>query len=151
MRAAGRRWGQPAADAGHELAVADGPGGSVWAAPADVAHILDNLLENAIRYSPSGSRVAIELETNGGRPGFVVSDTGSRASRSPSAPRVFERFYRGAEGKSAGPGTGLGLAIVAELAERWNGTVELLQGPCTCWRASFPAPAANSSPTLDHS
>ena len=150
VRAAGRRWGQPAADAGHELAVADGPGGSVWAAPADVAHILDNLLENAIRYSPSGSRVAIELETNGGRPGFVVSDTGPGI---PAAERtqVFERFYRGAEGKSAGPGTGLGLAIVAELAERWNGTVELLEGPGTRVRASFPAPAANSSPTLDHS
>ena len=150
VRAAGRRWGQPAADAGHELAVADGPGGSIWAAPADVAHILDNLLENAIRYSPGGSRVAIELETNGGRPGFVVSDTGPGIPAAERA-QVFERFYRGAEGKSAGPGTGLGLAIVAELAERWNGTVELLEGPGTRVRASFPAPAANSSPPLDHS
>jgi two-component system sensor histidine kinase MprB len=59
---------------------------------------------------------------------------------------VFERFYRGVDGRSAGPGTGLGLAIVAELAERWNGKVELLEGPGTRVRARFPAPAADSSP-----
>ena len=93
-----------------------------------MAHILDNLLENAIRYSPRGSRIAVELETNGGRPGSW-SRTPARASPRPSARSVFERFYRGAEGKSAGPGTGLGLAIVAELAERWNGRVELLRRP----------------------
>ena len=150
VRAAGRRWSQPAAEAGHELSVADERGGRIWAAPGDVAHILDNLLENAIRYSPRGSRVAIELETNGSRPAFVVSDTGPGI---PAAERtqVFDRFYRGAEGKSAGPGTGLGLAIVGELAERWNGTVELLDGPGTRIRASFPARATDSSPPLDHS
>jgi two-component system, OmpR family, sensor kinase len=150
VRAAGRRWGQPAADAGHELAVADGPGGRIWAAPGDVAHILDNLLENAIRYSPRGSRIEVELERNGGRPGFVVSDTGPGIPRQ-ERPHVFDRFYRGAGGKSAGPGTGLGLAIVAELAERWNGSVELLEGPGTRVRASFPSPPTESSPPLDHS
>ena len=68
----------------------------------------------------------------------MVSDTGPGI---PAAERtqVFQRFYRGAEGKSAGPGTGLGLAIVTELAERWNGRVELLDGPGTRVRASFPA------------
>jgi two-component system, OmpR family, sensor kinase len=145
VRAAGRRWAAPAAEAGQELAV-DGEGGArIWAAPADVAHMLDNLLENAIRYSPRGSRIDVGLDRNGGRPGFVVSDTG------PGIPpeereRVFDRFYRGAEGTSTGPGTGLGLAIVAELAERWQGTVELLDGPGTRVRASFPAPTTDSSP-----
>ena len=115
--------------------------GHAWAAPADVAHVLDNLIENAIRYSPSGSRIEVELDSNG----FVVSDTG------PGIPpaereRVFERFYRGAEGRAAGPGTGLGLAIVAELAERWGGSVELLDGPGTRVRARFQAPATDSSP-----
>ena len=61
VRAAGRRWAEPAAEAGHELSVKDGAGGAVWAAPADVAHILDNLLENAIRYSPRGAQIDVEL------------------------------------------------------------------------------------------
>ncbi|HXV34231.1 MAG TPA: HAMP domain-containing sensor histidine kinase [Gaiellaceae bacterium] len=149
VRAAARRWAEPAAEAGHELAVAGGQGGQIWAAPRDVADILDNLLENAVRYSPAGSRIEVGLDRNGGRPGFVVADTGPGIPPEERA-RVFERFYRGARGTSAGPGTGLGLAIVAELAERWNGSVELLDGPGTRVRASFP-PAADSSPSLDRS
>jgi two-component system, OmpR family, sensor kinase len=143
IRAAERRWAEPAATAGHHLALADGQGGRILAAPADVAHILDNLIENAIRYSPTGAQITVATEPGA----FVVSDTG------PGIPpeereRVFERFYRGAGGRSTGPGTGLGLAIVAELAERWGGRVELLDGPGTRVRASFPA---DSSPGPNHS
>lgn len=150
VRAAGRRWAEPAATAGHELILTDGRGGRVRAASADVAHILDNLIENAIRYSPSGARITVEADRDGDRPALVVSDTG------PGIPpeeqeRVFERFYRGAGGRSTGPGTGLGLAIVAELADRWGGDVELLAGPGTRVRASFPATATDSSPGANHS
>lgn len=143
IRAAERRWAEPAATAGHDLALADGQGGSILAAPADIAHILDNLIENAIRYSPAGAQITVATEPGA----LLVSDTG------PGIPpeereRAFERFYRGAGGRSTGPGTGLGLAIVAELAERWGGRVELLDGPGTRVRASFPA---DSSPGPDHS
>ena len=143
--AAARRWEEPAASAGHELVVGERTGGRAWAARADVAHILDNLIENAIRYTPPGTTVTIETGRSSRASELVVSDTG------PGIPpmdreRIFERFYRGTDGRSAGPGTGLGLAIVAELAERWDGRVELLDGPGTRVRASFPAPAANSSP-----
>ena len=150
VRAAGRRWADPAAEAGHELSVKDGAGGAVWAAPADVAHILDNLLENAIRYSPRGAQIRVELDQDGDRPGFVVADTGPGIPPEERA-HVFERFYRGTEGRGAGPGTGLGLAIVAELADRWDGRVELLDGPGTRVRATFPAVPADSSPPANHS
>lgn len=147
--AAARRWDEAAASAGHELVLGDGHGGSAWAARADVAHILDNLIENAIRYTPPGTTVTIETGREGDTSQLVVSDTG------PGIPpmdreRIFERFYRGAGGRSAGPGTGLGLAIVTELAERWNGRVELLDGPGTRIRATFPAPATDSSPAPNH-
>ncbi len=143
VRAAERRWTEPAATAGHDLALADGQGGRILAAPADIAHILDNLIENAIRYSPTGAQITVGTEPGA----LVVADTG------PGIPpeereRVFERFYRGAGGRTTGPGTGLGLAIVAELAERWGGRVELLDGPGTRVRASFPA---DSSPRPNHS
>ncbi len=150
VRAAGRRWTDPAVEAGHELSVKDGAGGAVWAAPVDVAHILDNLLENAIRYSPRGAQIRVELDQDGDRPGFVVADTGPGIPSEERA-HVFERFYRGTEGRGAGPGTGLGLAIVAELADRWDGRVELLDGPGTRVRATFPAVPADSSPPANHS
>jgi signal transduction histidine kinase len=143
--AAARRWEEPAASAGHELVLGDRTSGHVWAARADVAHILDNLIENAIRYTPPGTTVTIATGRSGPASELVVSDTG------PGIPpmdrdRIFERFYRGTDGRSAGPGTGLGLAIVAELAERWDGRVELLDGPGTRVRARFPAAATDSSP-----
>ena len=143
--AAARRWEEPAATAGHELVLGDRTSGHVWAARADVAHILDNLIENAIRYTPPGTTVTIATGRSGRTSELVVSDTG------PGIPpmdrdRIFERFYRGTDGRSAGPGTGLGLAIVAELAERWDGRVELLDGPGTRVRARFPAAATDSSP-----
>jgi signal transduction histidine kinase len=150
VRAAGRRWAEPAAEAGHDLVLGDGREATVWAAAADVAHILDNLLENAIRYSPRGAQIQVEVETNGDRPGLVVSDTGPGIAPAERA-HVFERFYRGAAGRTAGPGTGLGLAIVAELAERWDGRVELLEGPGARVRASFPPAPADSSPPANHS
>jgi signal transduction histidine kinase len=150
LHAARRRWAEPAATAGHDLAVAEGEAGEAWAAPADVAHVLDNLIENAIRYSPPGTRISVEPVRDGGRPGFVVSDTGPGIPPEERA-RVFERFYRGVEGRATGPGTGLGLAIVAELAERWGGSVELLDGPGTTVRARFQAPATDSSPLPNHS
>jgi signal transduction histidine kinase len=142
---AARRWEEPAASSGHELVLGDSTGGRVWAARTDVAHIFDNLIENAIRYTPPGTTVTIQTGRAGSGSELVVSDTG------PGIPpmdreRIFERFYRGADGRSAGPGTGLGLAIVAELTERWDGRVELLDGPGTRVRARFPAPAADSSP-----
>jgi signal transduction histidine kinase len=150
VRAAGRRWAQPAVEAGHTLTVANAAGGRIWAAPDDVAHILDNLLENAIRYSPRGARIDVGLEQNGGRPGFVVSDSGPGIPADERG-HVFDRFYRGAEGRTAGPGTGLGLAIVAELAERWDGRVELLEGAGTRVRTSFPSTSAEPSTPANHS
>ena len=149
-RAAERRWAEPAATAGHDLALVDGQGGRILAAPADVAHILDNLIENAIRYSPQGAQITVGTDRGGTGPALLVTDTGPGIP-SDERERIFERFYRGAGGRSSGPGTGLGLAIVAELAERWGGQVELLDGPGTRVRASFPPAAADSSPPPNHS
>src|SRR5207248_8870190 len=100
----------------------------VWAEPADVDHVLDNLIENAIRYTPDGTIVRIEVGAAGPRAVLAVSDDG------PGIPpedrtRIFERFYRGSTGRRSGPGTGLGLAIVDELVRRWGGEGRLAEGP----------------------
>jgi two-component system sensor histidine kinase TctE len=80
----------------------------------------------------------VEVSDQKGHPTLGVADDG------PGIPpedrgRVFERFYRGANGRKTGPGTGLGLAIVAELANRWGGEVSLADRDGTCIEASFPA------------
>jgi signal transduction histidine kinase len=133
------RWRTPAQQAGQTLRLETAAAAAVWADPADMAHILDNLIENAVRYSPAGSEVVVEASSGQAGTSLTVSDSG------PGIPpedreRVFDRFYRGANGRHSGPGTGLGLAIVVELVERWNGRVRLVEGPGTRIEASFPPP-----------
>jgi two-component system, OmpR family, sensor kinase len=140
------RWQEPARAAGHELRLRDGAAAPAWAAEVDVAQILDNLLENAIRYSGSGSEITIDAD---GRV-LTVADTGPGIPRD-ERPHVFERFYRGAEGRRTSAGTGLGLAIVAELAGRWSAEVAFVDGPGTRIRIVFPAPPADSSPVPNRS
>jgi signal transduction histidine kinase len=109
----------------------------VWADAGDLALILDNLIENAIRYGSSGSTIVLETGTRAGRALLAVADDGPGIPPE-ERPRLFERFYRGSSGRRAGPGTGLGLAVVSELVARWGGDVRLAEGPGTRIEATFP-------------
>lgn len=87
--------------------------------------ILNNLVDNALKYTPSGGKVRLALKTTPSMVGIVVADTG------PGIPaedreRIFERHYRGIQAESEIPGTGLGLAIARELARKMQGEIELL-------------------------
>jgi two-component system sensor histidine kinase MprB len=84
--------------------------------PRQLARMVDNLLENAAKFSPAGT--PIELAVHPGilavrdhGPGFVPADL----------PHVFERFYRADTARST-PGSGLGLSIVADIAARHGAT-----------------------------
>jgi signal transduction histidine kinase len=81
-----------------------------------------NLLENAVRHTPPGTRVEASTAARDAEAVLIVQDSG------PGIPeelrhRVFERFVRG--GRDSGKGSGLGLAIVRSVAESHRGTVEL--------------------------
>ena len=82
-----------------------------------------NLLDNAVKYSPSGKPVEIELA--GGE--LTVRDHGSGISAQDLA-HVFDRFYRGAESRGR-PGSGLGLAIVRQVVRQHGGTVTAERAP----------------------
>jgi signal transduction histidine kinase len=124
------RWQAPAGEAEKTVGAGRLEQALVFADRADLAHVVDNLIENALRYTPPGTQVTVESTSENGQATLVVADNG------PGIPgddrtRVFERFYRGSNGRRLGPGTGLGLAIVAELVERWDGQVTLADGPGT--------------------
>jgi len=91
--------------------------------PRWTGQILAALLDNAMRFTPSGGRVDIAGRTDDGRVEASVTDTGPGIS-SEHLPHVFERFYRAdtARRRSSG-GTGLGLAIARDLAAIQGGEV----------------------------
>ncbi len=84
--------------------------------------LMENLVDNALRYTPSGT-VAVRAYRQGGEGILEVEDSGPGIPEGERV-RVFDRFYRG-EAAAQG-GSGLGLAIVRRIAERHGGTVELL-------------------------
>jgi signal transduction histidine kinase len=122
-RAAAARWRDPADESGRELML-DGDGElTVTSGEGDLALILDNLVENAIKYSPRGSTVTIDWGPRDGRAALRVLSAGGPLSEE-DRQRAFERFYRGS-GSERRPGTGLGLPIVGALARRAGGSARL--------------------------
>ncbi len=91
--------------------------------------VFSNLIDNALKYTPSGGWVYVEAGVEGESPqgrlqGVAVSDTG------PGIPpqdleRLFERHYRGVQAQSEIPGTGLGLAIARDLVRQMQGEIEV--------------------------
>jgi signal transduction histidine kinase len=122
--AAGRaaeRWSRAAGDRKIRLETrpSDEPA-EAWCAHADLDRSIDALVENALRYSPPGSTVAIAA-----RPGAVeVLDEGP-GLKAGEEETVFERFSRGSAGRQGPQGTGLGLPIARELTRQWGGDVKL--------------------------
>lgn len=106
------------------VTVLDDRAGSVWALgdPGSVARILRILLDNAIRLSPGGGEVTVELQ-DGSQASLTVSDHGPGVT-SDEQELIFERFMRGRQA-AGNAGFGLGLAIGRELAERMGGELVL--------------------------
>ena len=116
---------------------------SVWALgdPGSVARIVRILLDNAVRVSPDGGGITVELR-NGSTASVSVQDDGPGV---PAEERelIFERFKRGASAAGKA-GFGLGLAIGRELAERMGGELVLedLDGPGATFTLRLPAAQA---------
>ncbi len=123
-RAAHERWESPAETGGRRLVLRGEGEPRVAATEADLAVILDNLVENALNYSPVDTTVAIEWGPDGASARLAVLDEG-RGVDPAERERVFERFYRGEASRDGGSGTGLGLSVVEALAERWDGSIRL--------------------------
>lgn len=92
--------------------------------------VLSNLIDNALKYTPSGGKVYVQvgqerLSPQGQFLGIAVGDTGPPIPRGDLA-HLFERGYRGVQAETEIPGTGLGLAIAKELVEQMQGEIQVI-------------------------
>jgi two-component system phosphate regulon sensor histidine kinase PhoR len=90
---------------------------------AQLGEVLQNLLDNALQYTPSGGQIEVKARANGHNIVFTVTDTGIGIPES-DLERIFERFYRvdAARSREAG-GTGLGLAIARHIVDAHGGRI----------------------------
>jgi two-component system, OmpR family, sensor kinase len=100
-----------------------------------------NLIENALRYTPPGTRIHVSTRSAGGEATLVVQDEGPGVPPE-LASTLFERFVRGAGDR--GGSFGLGLAIVKAVAETHGGSVELQAPPEGGARFVVTLPAAKA-------
>jgi signal transduction histidine kinase len=118
-----------------------------WADGDLVARVLDNLLNNAIRFTPHGGRVTVGADVvPGGAPGgrvlrVRVSDTG-RGVAEDVRPRLFQKF---STGRGRGSGSGLGLAFCRLVVEAHGGTIWLEDGAGPGTTIVFTLPAAGAA------
>ena len=125
----------------------------VHADPDRLHQILENLLDNAIKYAPEKTSVWISAEARvGGR--VMTSITNQVGARAPDPQRMFDRFYRADPSRTSTGGVGLGLAICRELAVAQQGrlTAELGGDGSLCMKLDLPAaaqpPAQVETPSL---
>ncbi|MGK2939796.1 MAG: sensor histidine kinase, partial [Solirubrobacteraceae bacterium] len=91
--------------------------------------MLDNLIGNAVKFSPDGGHVEVALSDEGNAAVMVVRDTGMGIPPE-DLDRLFERFFRSSDAtRRAVPGVGLGLTIVKAIVDAHRGTIEITSDP----------------------
>jgi two-component system, OmpR family, phosphate regulon sensor histidine kinase PhoR len=102
---------------------------AVWADEEAVEQIVDNLVDNALKYTPEGGRICVRWSASDGQVCLEVEDTGIGIPER-DLPRIFERFYRVDKARSRElGGTGLGLSIVKHLVQAMQGTIRAASQP----------------------
>lgn len=120
--------------------VVSGEGHEALLDPAAFASVIDNLLENAVKYSPAGSGISVVTQEVHGRVILTVSDRGTGVPDA-DRDRIFEKFHRGRRAiEQQTKGTGLGLFIVHRLMRAMHGTITAMDrdGGGATFAASFP-------------
>ena len=114
-----------AVEAKHVRLGAESPDTAALVDRRAIVHVLSNLVDNAVKYSPEGAEVTVQIAAEPTCVRLSVVDTGP-GIEARHLPRLFERFYRVDAGRSRDlGGTGLGLAIVKHLVEAQGGSVSV--------------------------
>ncbi|OAI39084.1 hypothetical protein AYO40_06115, partial [Planctomycetaceae bacterium SCGC AG-212-D15] len=118
----------------------------VWADNEAVGHILDNLVDNAVKYTPEDGRIEVRWTVEADYVCLEVADNGIGIPER-DLPRIFERFYRVDKARSRElGGTGLGLSIVKHLTQAMRGSVqaESRMGEGSTFRVRLPLAAVGT-------
>src|SRR5207244_9832347 len=92
--------------------------------PTLVRELLLNVLDNAVKFTPAGGTVRLDVATADGRATVAVTDPGVGIPAD-QLPRVFERFYRGEPARHEAQGAGLGLAIARWIADAHGASIDI--------------------------
>jgi signal transduction histidine kinase len=132
-----------AADAGVVLTVQIGEKQKeIMGDPEGLADLMDNLLSNAIRYTPRNGTVTFSVQVAHGKLAIEVKDTGIGIPQE-DLPRIYEEFFRSKTAREYSPdGSGLGMAIVKAVVDQHQGTISVESSPGHGTRVRVELPAA---------
>jgi two-component system, OmpR family, phosphate regulon sensor histidine kinase PhoR len=120
---------------------------AAWADEEALGQILDNLVDNAVKYTPAGGQIWVRWQPEDPHICLEVEDTGIGIPE-PDLPRVFERFYRVDKARSRElGGTGLGLSIVKHLVGAMRGSITATSRVGTGTKFSIRLPRAGADET----
>ena len=105
--------------------IRDYPVNSIWVEidTDKMTQVIDNILNNAIKYSPDGGKITVSMKTTDTQLIVSISDQGLGIPKK-DLPLIFDRFYRVDKARSrAQGGTGLGLSIAKEIVKQHNGFI----------------------------
>jgi two-component system, OmpR family, sensor histidine kinase BaeS len=117
----------------------DGTPPAIFIDEARIMQVMDNLISNALRYTPAGGKITLSTKECAGKVDITVKDTGAGIA-SEELPLIFDRFHRGDKSRNTETGqSGLGLSIVKALVEAHQGRVwaESTQGRGTAFHIEF--------------
>ena len=122
--------------------------GALWIDPLKLTQVVENLLDNALKYTPRGSKIELSAHPQGIAEVVVCLRDNGQGIPEADLPHIFERFYRVDKGRSREKGgTGLGLSIVKHIVQLHAGRVwvESKQGEGTAFFFSLPLRSGNTA------
>ena len=133
-----------AEEAGIALEASTGPVPALDGDPERLGQALDNLISNAIKFTPAGGTIGVRLHRDDGKVHIIVTDTGVGIPPD-EVERLFERFFRASNAtREHIPGVGLGLHITRAIVDGHGGHIEVLSQPGqgTSFTLTLPCPVA---------
>jgi heavy metal sensor kinase len=137
-----------ARQASGRVVLAGSPAATVRGDMEELARLFSNVIDNAVRYGPTGGTVSVSVRCE--PDGYVTVSIHDEGGNIPAdaMPRLFDRFYRVDHSRSISTGgAGLGLAIARQIARRHNGDVSIMSSPGSGTLVSIRLPLADSNAT----
>jgi PAS domain S-box-containing protein len=117
--------------------------GDIIADPTRIGQVLDNLMSNAIKYTPAGGHIEIKSIIDGDFYQIEINDDGV-GMNTEQLEHIFDKFYRADASNTAKPGIGLGMSITRHIIEGHGGTITVYSEPGRGTQVAFRLPRAVS-------